>query len=554
MFNISLYVALLICAGGLVFRFANWFRRQIGTQSRALGAGERRAAFLKGLAGVFSSGRIFRVLWVFLRDGLLQLHLLREDPGRWAIHMAIFGGFMLLLLMHALDKYVTAALFRSYAATLNPFYFLRNLFGVVVLAGVVAAIVRRLRQPALRLTSAGPDILAIALLAVIMLTGFALEGTKIVSHVRFMEMAKEPGGLDEGEEELESLKAYWAKNFSVVFPAGQKLDFGQESLAKGQDSHDSRCAGCHSAPASAFVSFGFAALARPMAVALADAGVPVALWYIHFLACFAGLAYLPFSKFLHVFTTPLSLAINGALARETMDPANRAFVQALELDACTHCANCSRHCSVAAAREVVPNLAILPSEKLAAQRNMSDGRLDPAGLAALRQGESFCTKCRRCTDLCPAGINLQEMWFALKEDLTQRGQPETFSWARDSLAARPRPEGPLEPGPGSFAGGLRLTAQAGTFSRCFECQTCTNSCPVVELYDAPGRELGLLPHQIMHALGLGLREEAMSARMVWDCLTCYRCQENCPQGVRVTDVLYELKSQAVADLEKGEGR
>ncbi len=35
--------------------------------------------------------------------------------------------------------------------------------------------------------------------------------------------------------------------------------------------------------------------------------------------------------------------------------------------------------------------------------------------------------------------------------------------------------------------------------------------------------------------------------MLWDCVTCYQCQEHCPQGVKVTDVLYELKNQAMTE-------
>ena len=32
--------------------------------------------------------------------------------------------------------------------------------------------------------------------------------------------------------------------------------------------------------------------------------------------------------------------------------------------------------------------------------------------------------------------------------------------------------------------------------------------------------------------------------MIWDCTTCYKCQEQCPQGVHVADVLYTLKNKA----------
>jgi len=36
--------------------------------------------------------------------------------------------------------------------------------------------------------------------------------------------------------------------------------------------------------------------------------------------------------------------------------------------------------------------------------------------------------------------------------------------------------------------------------------------------------------------------------MLWNCTTCYSCQEYCPQGIQVTDILYELKNQAIERL------
>ena len=60
--------------------------------------------------------------------------------------------------------------------------------------------------------------------------------------------------------------------------------------------------------------------------------------------------------------------------------------------------------------------------------------------------------------------------------------------------------------------------------------------------------LDLLPHQIMCSLGLGLTAMASGAKMIWDCLTCYQCQENCPQQVEVCDLLYELKNVAAQNV------
>jgi heterodisulfide reductase subunit C len=93
-----------------------------------------------------------------------------------------------------------------------------------------------------------------------------------------------------------------------------------------------------------------------------------------------------------------------------------------------------------------------------------------------------------------------------------------------------------------------LSEQADTFKGCFGCQTCTNVCPVVQNYENPKEALGMLPHQIMYSMGLGIKDLALGSNMIWDCTTCYQCQENCPQGVKVTDILFELKNIASQNL------
>ena len=108
----------------------------------------------------------------------------------------------------------------------------------------------------------------------------------------------------------------------------------------------------------------------------------------------------------------------------------------------------------------------------------------------------------------------------------------------------------LTPPDREFQSSILLSDQAGTFSNCFGCQTCTNVCPVVANFDNPKEALGLLPHQIMYSVGLGIKDLAFGSNMLWDCLTCYQCQEQCPQGVKVTDVLYELKNLAIKNAYK----
>jgi heterodisulfide reductase subunit C len=77
---------------------------------------------------------------------------------------------------------------------------------------------------------------------------------------------------------------------------------------------------------------------------------------------------------------------------------------------------------------------------------------------------------------------------------------------------------------------------------------------VVAVSEDPSRDLDLAPQQIMNLLRMGLKAQTLGARMVWSCTTCYKCQENCPQGVPVADILYELRQMGADILRKKEGR
>lgn len=52
------------------------------------------------------------------------------------------------------------------------------------------------------------------------------------------------------------------------------------------------------------------------------------------------------------------------------------------------------------------------------------------------------------------------------------------------------------------------------------------------------------PRKIIHMVLLGMRDEVLSSDFVWLCSTCYSCQERCPQGVRITDIMRALQNIA----------
>ncbi|MEA3280469.1 MAG: 4Fe-4S dicluster domain-containing protein [Thermodesulfobacteriota bacterium] len=576
-FNLLFYISFIIFIFGLIYKVSIWFSRKIGILAKDISTSRRVFSAVRGIFGVFFSSKILTIVKVFILDVLLQRRILKEDFLRWLMHMLMFYGFMLLLLMHGLDDIITGSIFKEYYSTLNPYFFLRDLFGVMVIAGLGIAVYRRLIQKVPRLKTNGMDYYAIIILAVIMISGLLLEGVKITSYTEFQDMVTEWSSLDD-EEEIRALESLWVQDFGVVSP-DVKGPFERAVLKQGRDVHETNCAGCHSSNKWAFSGYSVGRIISPVALMLDRAGISVLLWYIHFISCFFGLAYLPFSKMFHIFAGPVSLLANSVMEQEKSDPANIATRQAMEVDACTHCCACSLRCSALMAFEASGNECILPSEKMYLLKALIAGKdLGRREIKAVQQGVYLCTNCDRCTVVCPVGINLKELWVNVRENLLQRGEPEPlllspFSFVRGlnrENLSEDEYSGPIETArqavAGSFdllmekerllslkgrdAGELKELAIDNAFIYCFGCQNCTTVCPVVRSFDKPEKELGLLPHQIMCCLGLGLVEMASGSRMIWDCVTCYQCQEHCPQNVEVTDLLFQLKNLAIKNLEK----
>ena len=343
LYTIALYTSLAIFAVGLVYRVSNWFRWKIGPEAGGISSSTRVWAAAKAIVSTVFSAKIGTLVKVLVLDVFLQLWLLKKDFLRWLAHTCIFGGFMLLLLMHGLDRFVSSVLF-DYYSTLNPFLLLRNLFGLVVIVGLGIVFYRRLLSRAPRPKTTAVDFYAIFILAVIMISGFVLEGTKILSHSIYQEMVDEYGGLGEEEtNELRALEAYWVQGFGVVSP-DVKGPFDEKTLEQGDELHEMSCASCHSRPQWALLSYPASRVIQPMALLMDRANVHIGLWYLHFLACFFGLAYLPFSKFFHIISTPVYLLVDGVMDEAKSNPANLATRQALQIDACTHCGDCTVRC------------------------------------------------------------------------------------------------------------------------------------------------------------------------------------------------------------------
>ena len=200
--------------------------------------------------------RVGKGVTALFLDGLLQRRLWRHSWGRGLIHALIFWPFVLRFLW-ALAALVLDAwwpqlpLAQTMAAKNHPAHALFfDLTGLLVLAGVAAAMLRRLVRPdGLPSGLPRPDWAALGLLGGAVLLGFVVEAARLAMTGRPVGGQWAPAG--------------WALSF--LFIPGPAL---QEA-------------------------YGY-------------------LWYAHVLAWCAFVSYLPFGRMFHLITVPLVLALRGA--------------------------------------------------------------------------------------------------------------------------------------------------------------------------------------------------------------------------------------------------
>ncbi|WP_440949968.1 CoB--CoM heterodisulfide reductase subunit C [Methanosphaerula subterraneus] len=76
-----------------------------------------------------------------------------------------------------------------------------------------------------------------------------------------------------------------------------------------------------------------------------------------------------------------------------------------------------------------------------------------------------------------------------------------------------------------------------TAHMCFQCGTCTGSCP-----SAPRSTYRI--REFMRKGVLGLENEALTDPDLWLCTTCYSCTDRCPRDIAPTDVIMAMRNLA----------
>jgi nitrate reductase gamma subunit len=347
-FHKALHISAIIFFVGVGYRLLSWFIKSVGMEDEKIPASKRFFLGIEGILLTLFTGKILVLIKVFVVDVLFQARILKdkEDPTAWIMHLLIFYGFMGLLLLHAFD--IPGAVSSDNYPTTNPYMFLRNLFGLMVILGLVLAILRRTVWMKSRIRTSGKDIYAIAIMGVIVFSGFFLEGLKIGSFSDYERMVQEYGDVSD-ENERRALEAYWVKNFSVVSPNIQE-PIPTALLVQGKNLHEMSCSSCHAHPRSAFGSYAVAVMIKPLALVLDRKGVHTGMYYIHILAILVGLAYFAFSKMFHIFSTPICVLV-AELSKGKQDPAAVATRNMMERDGCDHGGICHTACPVRQKRQ-----------------------------------------------------------------------------------------------------------------------------------------------------------------------------------------------------------
>lgn len=80
--------------------------------------------------------------------------------------------------------------------------------------------------------------------------------------------------------------------------------------------------------------------------------------------------------------------------------------------------------------------------------------------------------------------------------------------------------------------------------KCYQCLSCTLSCPVA-------RHMDLKPHEVLKAILLGGDSQVLSSRTLWICASCETCGVRCPNGINLSFLMDLVRQRAVREGRDG---
>jgi heterodisulfide reductase subunit C len=88
--------------------------------------------------------------------------------------------------------------------------------------------------------------------------------------------------------------------------------------------------------------------------------------------------------------------------------------------------------------------------------------------------------------------------------------------------------------------GILGEEHVASFKACYQCGTCTGSCP-------SGRITAFKTRKLIKYAQFGMRKFAVESEDLWMCTTCYECYERCPREVKITDIIKVIRNIAARE-------
>ena len=339
LFYVLAGISVIIFLIGVYFRVSIWL------------AGIKRDTLDLSIAGIIN----------LLKDGLLGRRIFKGDLSAGLMHffimwgfIGLFAGTVLLTIDYWLIRFLTGNIYPIYS-------FCLEILGLMLIAGLLIALIRRYVTRAARLSNSSQDFWILILLLACVLTGFMVEGVRLAVNMPEWE------------------------TYSFV-----GVIFSSLISSKGQ----------------------------------AEAIYPF-IWWFHALMSLFLIAYFPFSKLFHSMAAPVNIYLAPqptpfiSSKDRSSDGPEFSFRDMINFSACTNCGRCNEVCPSASAMEPFsPREFITQADEYTRLKFNPLARIKWFYERFLRSISGapeispeqiwYCTTCRACLEVCPVYIGAYE--------------------------------------------------------------------------------------------------------------------------------------------------
>ncbi len=164
-------------------------------------------------------------------------------------------------------------------------------------------------------------------------------------------------------------------------------------------------------------------------------------WWLHGVLALAFIAYLPFSKAVHMLLALAGLFFRDPLAGKRLPDipleatqmgygnlGDFSWKELLDLDSCTRCGRCHESCPAASSgwplspRDVILQLREVAQDKFGGGSLLHEKYEKPiSGLGIRPETLWSCTTCLACVEICPVGVEHVPLMVQMRRNLVEQG-------------------------------------------------------------------------------------------------------------------------------------